>query len=124
MFARTPDGGPLMATSIAPREIIVHSTQTGAGVAEGGKESRMSTRDGSLNPKMLIPCANPACKKGGFLLKPRIDKAVEAGKSSEEFEVPCAGYTGALHPEKGPAEKCTNKLSVKVEVKAAKAAKG
>src|SRR5438132_6464628 len=113
-----------MATSIAPREIIVNCTQTGEGVAEGGKESRLSTRDGTLDAKMLIKCANPVCKNGGFALKTKIDKAVEAGKTSDEFEVGCAGYTGALRPEKGPAEKCTNKLAVKVEVKAAKAAKG
>ena len=113
-----------MTASTAPREIIVTCTQTGQGVPEGGKESRLSTRDGTLDAKMLISCANPSCKKGGFLLKSRVDKVVEGGKAEGQFDVACAGYTGPLRSEKGPAETCKNKLAVMVEVKAAKAAKG
>ena len=104
----------------APQEIVVTFRQTGEGVPEGGKDGCASTRDGSLNPKMLLPCANPACKKGGFALRARIDRIVADGKTGDSFEVPCAGYVGALRTEKGPAAHCGNKLAVTVEVKAAK----
>ena len=113
-----------MTAPATPREIIVTCTQTGLGVAEGGKESRLSTRDGSLDAKMLLPCANPACKKGGFALKARIDKIVTAGEASGAFDVACDGYVGALRTEKGPAATCGNKLAVAVSVKAARPAKG
>jgi hypothetical protein len=100
----------------APREIAIRYRQTGEGVPEGGKEGVLSTRDGTLDPKMFLTCANPACKKGGFSLRAAIDRIVAAEKTEAALALDCAGYVGALRTEKGPAKGCGNKLEVSVTV--------
>jgi hypothetical protein len=98
-------------------EIEVHYRQTGEGLPEGGKEGRLSTRDGSLDPKMLFPCANPACKKGGFALRQHIEKLLAAGETEGQLRLACAGYVGPLRTEKGPAPRCRNALEASLRVK-------
>ena len=105
-----------MSGAAPPREIAVEFIQTGAGVPEGGKTGTLSARKGSLDPKMLLPCANPDCKKGGFLLRPAIDKAVRERRTELALEVPCAGYVGPLRSERGPGEGCGNKLKASVRI--------
>lgn len=107
----------MSAAPALPHEVVVSYTQTGEGVPEGGKTGRLSTRDGTLDAKMFLPCANPACKKGGFPLRPHVDKAVAATKTALEVKLDCAGYTGPLRSERGPAPACRNKLEAAVEIK-------
>jgi hypothetical protein len=99
-----------------PANIVIEYTMTGEGVPEGGKKARLSQKEGTLDAKLLVPCANPECKKGGFLLRPHVDKAVKAGEPWVDLEIPCAGYTGALRSERGPAERCPNKLEARVKI--------
>lgn len=97
-------------------DVVVEFTQTGAGVPEGGKKGKLSRREGSLDPKLLLPCANPDCKKGGFFLRPEIDKAAKAGKRELALDLGCAGYTGPLRSERGPAPGCGNRLAATVRL--------
>lgn len=110
-----------MSATKSVREIVAICTQRGEGVPEEGKTIRLSSRDGSLDPKMVVPCANPACKKGGFLLKTAVDKTVKAEEASRSFTLKCAGYVGALRTEKGPAKGCGNTLEATIDVKYAAA---
>ena len=87
-------------------DIVVEFTQTGTGVPEGGKKGTLSRLKGSLDQKMLLTCANPDCKKGGYLLRPAIDKAAKEGKAEIDLDLACAGYTGSLRSDKGPAPGC------------------
>jgi len=111
-----------MSPEEAPKlvDLAVEFTQTGAGVPEGGKKGKLSRRDGTLDAKLLLPCANPDCKKGGFFLRPEVDKATKAGRAELELDLKCAGYTGALRSEKGPAPGCENRLAAKVRLTFAK----
>lgn len=104
------------AAAPAPADIAVEFVQTGEGVPEGGKKGRLSTRERSLDAKMLLACANPACKKGGFLLRPKVDAAVREGKSEVSLELACAGYVGPLRSERGPAGGCPNRLAATVRI--------
>jgi hypothetical protein len=101
-------------------DIVVEFTQTGAGVPEGGKKGTLSRLKGSLDQKMLLPCANPECKKGGYLLRPAVDKAAREGKAEVSLDLACAGYTGPLRSEKGPAPGCANRLAALVRLTYAK----
>lgn len=104
-------------------DVVVNYCQQGEGVPEGGRSGSVSQRRGSLDRRMLLPCANPACKKGGFFLRPAIDKAIAAAKTKVSLEEPCAGYTGTLRSERGPAERCPNALTAEVEIAYAAAPK-
>jgi hypothetical protein len=99
-----------------PSNISVEYTQTGAGVPEGGKKGKLSSKDGSLDARLLLPCANPDCKKGGFFLRPEVDKAAKAEKAELDLDVACSGYTGPLRSERGPAGACGNRLVAKVKL--------
>jgi hypothetical protein len=110
-----------MSESKAVREIAVTATQRGEGLPETGKTLKLGSRDGSLDPKMHLPCANPACKKGGFALRAAVDKLVKSGEAHASVLLPCAGYTGALRTEKGPAAHCGNTLEATIDVKYAAA---
>lgn len=108
------DAGP------RPADIAVEYVQTGAGVPEGGKAGRVAQRDRSLDPKMLLPCANPECRKGGFFLRPEVDKAVRAAAAEVRVDLACSGYVGALRTERGPAGGCPNRLAATVRITYAK----
>jgi hypothetical protein len=95
-------------------DVVVSYTQRGEGVPEAGKTGRVSQRQRTLDRRMLLPCANPACRKGGFLLRREVERARDAGESNTSFEKPCAGYLGAVRTEKGPAAPCPNRLEVEV----------
>ncbi len=92
----------------------VRYRQLGVGVPEDGKVGTISHREGSLEGH--LPCANPACKKGGFGLGPVIDSLVAASRREGTGEVRCAGYVGARRTEKGPAATCENRLVVEVRL--------
>lgn len=115
-------GGGSPAPAAKPANVGVEFTQTGAGVPDGGKKGKVNTRDGSLDNRLLLPCANPECKKGGFLLRHEVDKAVKSGKDRLEIDVACAGYTGPLRSDRGPAPGCGNRLAAKVTISYAKPA--
>ncbi len=101
----------------APAEIVVSFRQSGEGVPEGGKEGRLSLRERSLDPKMFFACANPACKKGGFALKPHVEKALAAGETERRVRLACAGYVGPLRSTEGaPAARCPNALEATIAV--------
>lgn len=102
--------------ALGPMDIVVRYVQRGEGLGDEAKETTVSQRQGSLDRRMLLPCANPACKKGGFFLRPKIDQAVKDGKRSLELEVPCSGYVGALRTERGPADGCQNSITASVEI--------
>ena len=76
-------------------DIVVRYVQTGEGTPEGGKQGSVSQRQGSLDRRLLLPCANPACKKGGFPLRKAIDGAIAAEETERTIRLDCAGYTGA-----------------------------
>lgn len=114
MSAQQPKPKPAEPASPQPSNIAVEFTQTGAGVPEGGKAGKLSLRDRTLEPKMLLPCANPECKKGGFFIRPEVDKAAKAGKTEVALDLACSGYTGPLRSERGPAPGCQNRLTGKV----------
>ena len=100
-----------------PTNVSLEYTQTGEGVPEGGKTGKLSQRDRTLDPKLFLTCANPACKKGGFLLRPEVDKAAKEGKSELTLDVACAGYTGALRSGSETAGgKCGNRLKAAVKL--------
>jgi hypothetical protein len=106
------------------RDIVVEYTQTGEGVPDGGKTGRLSLRERTLDQRMFLPCANPACKKGGFLLRRKVDAQVESGEAHAELSLPCAGYLGPLRTtlrDAGePPPRCPNKLTATVDVVRAK----
>jgi hypothetical protein len=104
----------------AAREIAVAYRQTGEGLPEGGKEGRLSLRAGTLEPKMFLPCANPACKKGGFVLRAGVDKIVAAGEAEGRLALACAGYVGAVRGGEGAGARCPNRLEATVTVAYAK----
>jgi hypothetical protein len=97
-------------------EVAVRYLQRGEGLPEEGRTGEVSQRQGSLEARMLLPCANPSCKKGGFLLRPDVDKAVAARETSAMVERQCAGYVGALRSERGPAPRCGNTLTATIEI--------
>jgi hypothetical protein len=107
---------PTSSGAAKPTDVIVEYTQTGAGVPEGGKTGTASLREGSLEARMLVPCANPECKKGGFLLRPKVDAAAQRGESELTLDLACAGYVGPLRSERGPASGCGNKLAARVRL--------
>jgi len=94
----------------AVRDIAVEFVQTGAGVPDGGKPGRVSEREGTLDRRLFLTCANPECKKGGFLLRAVVDRAVKDARTEVELDLPCAGYTGPLRSERGPGAGCANRL--------------
>lgn len=101
------------------RDIIVETLQRGEGVPEDGKPLRLSLRDRSLDPRMLLPCANPACRKGGFWLRPRVDAAVRAGERRLDETLRCAGHLGPVrsgNPERSEPPRCPNTLEVHLEI--------
>ncbi|MHC4390407.1 MAG: hypothetical protein ACYS22_03710 [Planctomycetota bacterium] len=107
-----------MSQPAPPRvtNIVVDCVQQGEGVPEGGKSMSLSLRKRTLDQRMLLTCANPACKKGGYLLRRDVDKATADRKTTLTFTKPCAGYVGALRTEKGYADKCGNTLEVTVTI--------
>ncbi|HVY61966.1 MAG TPA: hypothetical protein VHF22_09955 [Planctomycetota bacterium] len=119
-----PAETPPPAAAPRPSSIALEFTQTGAGVPEGGKSGKLSTKDGSLDARLLLPCANPDCKKGGFFLRPEIDKAARAGRTEVAVDLGCSGYVGALRSERGPAGGCGNRLSGKATLVYGKAGGG
>jgi len=102
--------------ALGPVDIVVRYVQRGAGLPDDPQETVSSQRQGSLDRRMLLPCANPACKKGGFFLRPKVDRAVADGEAALELEVGCSGYVGALRTERGPAERCQNRVTASVEI--------
>jgi hypothetical protein len=105
-----------------PTNIVLEYVQTGAGVPEGGKTGKLSQKDRTLDPKLHIPCANPDCKKGGFLLRKDVDKALDAGKTDLSLDAKCVGYVGSLRTERGPAAGCENRLEATVKISYARPA--
>jgi hypothetical protein len=105
-----------------PTNVVLEYVQTGAGVPEGGKTGKLSQKDRTLDPKMHIPCANPDCKKGGFVLRKDVDQAIAAGKADLELDLRCVGYVGALRTERGPAAGCENRLKAKLKISYARPA--
>lgn len=108
---------PKAANPLAASDLEIEYVQTGEGVPEGGKTGRLSTKERTLDPKMVLTCANPLCKKGGFLLRPKVDALTREGKTEGAFTLPCAGYVGQLRTEKGGPDKCGNALSAKVRIR-------
>ena len=105
-----------MSARPATRDIAVECVQRGRGVPEGGKPLRLSQRDGSLDPRMVIPCANPECRKGGFLLRREIERLLARGETTATITIGCAGYIGPVRTEKGPARGCENELEAKIAI--------
>ncbi|MFC1705586.1 hypothetical protein ACFL59_02045 [Planctomycetota bacterium] len=100
-----------------PLDVVASFVQKGEGVLEGGKAGRVSQREGSLDRRMLLSCANPACKKGGFLLRQPIESAIAEQQTSVALQVPCAGYVGPLRREKGrPPQSCGNTVEVEITI--------
>ena len=115
---RAPGGKPggTAPSPLAHMDVTVEYVQTGEGVPEGGKTGRVSTKERTLDPKMHLTCANPACKKGGFLVRPKVDAMLREGKTASEQTIPCAGYVGQLRTEQGGPDRCGNKLAVKIQL--------
>ncbi len=102
------------------RDVVVTLTQTGEGVPEGGKVLRCRLADRSLDARMFFPCANPACKKGGFLLRPKLMALIEGGQARGRVALACAGYLGSvrstLHDQPGAPPRCANRLEAEIEI--------
>jgi hypothetical protein len=105
-----------------PTNIVLEYVQTGEGVPDGGKTGKLSQKDRTLDPKLHLTCANPACKKGGFLLRKDVDKAIEAGKGDLSLDLKCVGYVGPLRTERGPAPGCENRVKATVKISYARPA--
>ncbi|GIW72730.1 MAG: hypothetical protein KatS3mg102_2272 [Planctomycetota bacterium] len=104
---------------VGVRDIVVDYHQQGEGVPEGGKRGKLRLADRSLDLQMHLPCANPACKKGGFLLRREVERLVEQRCSQARLELPCAGYTGPLRAavrEGAPPARCGNRLVAEVRL--------
>ena len=102
------------------RDIIVQYHQRGEGLTDEGRRGRLALSDRSLDPRMLLPCANPACRKGGFWLRRDVDALVRSGEAVLDKTWACAGFLGPVRsglqsPGQGPP-RCPNTLEARIEV--------
>ncbi len=94
------------------RDVVLDCRQQGVGVAEGGKQERRSLRERTLDQRLVMPCANPECRKGGFILWRHLKPMWESRHEHGEVDIPCAGAVGPNRSERGPAPRCGNTLAV------------